>query len=156
MASGRLLLAIAAVICCTFYVVGQNQPVSEICLGCICEAVSNCNSSARCSGDVCGLFKITWAYWADAGKPILNGDDVTRDGAYSECAIDPFCAASTVQAYMQKFGKDCNGDGVVNCFDFAKIHRLGGYGCEGNLDYNYQNRFMECLRQVQQLTGSTP
>ena len=59
---------------------GQGQTVSEICLGCICEAVSNCNRSAGCNGDVCGLFKITWAYWSDAGKPIINGDAREQDG----------------------------------------------------------------------------
>jgi hypothetical protein len=47
--------------------------------------------------------------------------------------------------------QDCNGDGIVNCFDYAAIHRLGGYGCSGALDYNYQNKFMNCQRQVQQL-----
>ena len=49
--------------------------------------------------------------------------------------------------------QDCDGDGAVNCLDYAAIHRLGGYGCSGALDYNYQNKFMNCQRQVQQLTG---
>lgn len=56
---------------------GQQQfapAVSEICLGCICEAVSNCNQSLGCQGDVCGVFRITWPYWADAGKPVLAQD----------------------------------------------------------------------------------
>lgn len=44
-------------------------PVTEVCMGCICEASSNCNQTLRCNGDVCGLFRITWAYWSDAGKP---------------------------------------------------------------------------------------
>ena len=76
--------------------------------------------------------------------------------AYVRCVTDPYCAASTVQGYMAKFKKDCDGDNTITCFDYAKIHRLGGYGCEGNLDFNYQSRFMECLRQVQTLTGTIP
>jgi len=60
---------------------GQEQgPVSELCLGCICEAASNCNRSLGCNGDVCGLFRITWAYWADAGKPVIAQDNPNADG----------------------------------------------------------------------------
>jgi hypothetical protein len=54
--------------------------VSELCLGCICEAVSNCNRSLGCNGDVCGLFRITWAYWADAGKPVIAQDHPDNEG----------------------------------------------------------------------------
>lgn len=50
------------------------KPVTDICLGCICEAVSGCNRTLNCNGDVCGLFRITWAYWSDSGKPTLNGE----------------------------------------------------------------------------------
>lgn len=54
-----------------------NQPplVTDICLGCICEAVSGCDRTLKCSDGVCGLFAITWAYWADSGKPTLRGED---------------------------------------------------------------------------------
>lgn len=51
------------------------QPNSNWCLGCICEAISNCTRGLQCDGGVCGLFRITWAYWADAGKPTLNNED---------------------------------------------------------------------------------
>ncbi len=51
------------------------QPNEAWCLGCICEGISNCNRSLRCEGDVCGLFRITWAYWADAGKFTVNNED---------------------------------------------------------------------------------
>jgi len=54
--------------------------VSELCLGCICEAASNCNRSLGCNGDVCGLFRITWAYWADAGKPVIAQDNPNAEG----------------------------------------------------------------------------
>jgi hypothetical protein len=57
-----------------------QQPVSELCLGCICEAISNCNRSLGCNGDVCGLFRITWAYWADAGKPVIAQDHADNEG----------------------------------------------------------------------------
>lgn len=50
-------------------------PVTDICLGCICEASSGCDRSLQCGGDVCGLFRITWAYWADSGKHTQPGED---------------------------------------------------------------------------------
>lgn len=53
---------------------GQESPVTQTCLGCICEAISGCNRTTTCAGDVCGLFRITWAYWADAGKPTVAGE----------------------------------------------------------------------------------
>jgi hypothetical protein len=64
---------------CLLLFPGQ-QPVSELCLGCICEAISNCNRSLGCNGDVCGLFRITWAYWADAGKPVIAQDNADNEG----------------------------------------------------------------------------
>jgi hypothetical protein len=75
---------------------------------------------------VCGLFRITWAYWSDSGKPTLGGESTdTQTGkvfhidmfnknslifffvipAYSNCVNDPICAATSVQGYMNKFGQ---------------------------------------------------
>lgn len=53
----------------------RYEPITEVCLGCICESISSCNSTLACEGDVCGMFRITWAYWADSGKPVLQGDN---------------------------------------------------------------------------------
>lgn len=38
----------------------RDAPVTQTCLGCICEAISGCNRTTTCAGDVCGLFRITW------------------------------------------------------------------------------------------------
>ncbi|KAF4526485.1 hypothetical protein B566_EDAN013772 [Ephemera danica] len=102
-------------------------------------------------GDVCGLFRITWAYWSDAGKPVLQNDSPDSQGAYSRCTVDPYCAAQTVQGYMQKYAQDCTGDRKINCEDYARIHRLGGYGCGAPLDNIYSQRFYNCMTHVQQL-----
>lgn len=45
--------------------------------------------------------------------------------------------------------QDCNGDGVINCLDYAAIHRLGGYGCRGPTDQPYHDKFYNCLKQVE-------
>ena len=41
------------------------------------------------------------------------------------CANDKGCAERTVQGYMNKWQTDCNGDGLIDCSDFAAIHKLG-------------------------------
>lgn len=51
-----------------------DKPVTDVCLGCICEAISGCNQTRFCGSGVCGLFRITWAYWADGGKLTLGND----------------------------------------------------------------------------------
>lgn len=51
------------------------EPLSEACLECICESISSCDRSQMCTGDVCGMFRITRKYWIDSGKPVLEGDD---------------------------------------------------------------------------------
>lgn len=49
--------------------------------------------------------------------------------------------------------QDCNGDGRIDCRDYAAIHRLGGYGCSAPLDPTYLGRFNKCLSDVAQLNG---
>lgn len=50
--------------------------------------------------------------------------------------------------------QDCNGDGVINCLDYAAIHRLGGYGCRGPTDQPYHDKFYNCLKQVEPYLNS--
>jgi len=71
--------------------------------------------------------------------------------AYANCVNDPYCAANTIQNYMTKFGQDCNDDGTIDCYDFAAIHKLGGYGCKGELSYQYQTQLTNCLNSFQHI-----
>ncbi|XP_036333612.1 invertebrate-type lysozyme 3-like [Rhagoletis pomonella] len=144
-------LAIAALLCVGFALLinAQDKPVTDVCLGCICEAISGCNRTATCTGGVCGLFRITWPYWADGGKQTLNGESPESESAYANCVNDPYCAADTIQNYMTKYAQDCNGDSQVDCYDYAAIHKLGGYGCKGELGYNYLNTLSNCLSLFQ-------
>ncbi|XP_034936055.1 lysozyme-like [Chelonus insularis] len=122
-----------------------HQQISKTCFGCICEAASGCDTQSGCVGDVCGPFRITWGYWSDSGKPTLNGESADAQGAWTRCVNDPFCAADAVQGYMDRFAQDCNGDGVINCDDYARIHYLGGYGCSGPLPLKYDNAYKTCM-----------
>ena len=45
---------------------------------------------------------------------------------------------------MNRFYKDCNGDGEVNCKDFMATHVHGGYGCNKPLPNPMQKKFEEC------------
>ncbi|XP_015186257.1 PREDICTED: lysozyme-like [Polistes dominula] len=120
--------------------------VSKVCLGCICEAVSGCKTTLGCNGDVCGPFRITHAYWVDAGKPTLNNEANTNEGAYPNCVNDAFCAGNAVESYMKKFGRDCNGDGIVNCDDYIRIHRYGKNGCMNQLDSKLEYVYKTCIQ----------
>ncbi|XP_065220772.1 invertebrate-type lysozyme 3-like [Planococcus citri] len=125
---------------------------SNWCLGCICEAISGCNRSLQCSGDVCGLFRITWAYWADAGKPTVKNEDPNSQYAYANCTNNEVCAGTTVSNYLRKFAKDCNGDGQIDCYDYAAIHKYGGYsGCTTALSGEYYTKFSTCEKHLQTL-----
>ncbi|ENN71209.1 lysozyme [Dendroctonus ponderosae] len=137
---------IGAVVALSFFtaVSADDLPVTQQCLGCICEAISGCNTTNICSGDVCGPFRITWAYWADAGKPTVAGESPESATAYAHCAGDTYCSALCVQGYMSKFQQDCNGDAKIDCDDFAAIHKYGGYGCQGPLPEPYGQRYRQC------------
>jgi hypothetical protein len=63
----------------------QKMPVTDACLRCICEGVGQCRPDTKCEGDVCGMFGITWAYWADSGKPVVSGSKPSdSDGKISD------------------------------------------------------------------------
>lgn len=42
--------------------------------------------------------------------------------------------------------QDCNGDGNIDCDDFVRIHRLGGYGCTGPFNSKYENTYKLCMK----------
>ncbi|XP_060655724.1 invertebrate-type lysozyme 3-like [Drosophila nasuta] len=130
-----------------------DKPVTELCLNCLCEALSECNATAICINPkigTCGIFRITNDYWVDAGKLTINGEHPDTEHAFINCANDPHCAADTIQNYMHQFNQDCNGDGEMDCHDYARIHMLGGFSCEGELPYFYQSKFEECIENYQE------
>ncbi|XP_034232935.1 loricrin-like [Thrips palmi] len=115
--------------------VSASRGVSANCLNCICNALTGCDPYADCSNGGCGAFKLSLAYWQDCGSP---------GQSYEYCTRDYSCSSSCVQTYVYKYAQDCNGDGVVDCRDYARIHRLGGFGCRGSLDWSYRTRVDAC------------
>ncbi|XP_063243382.1 lysozyme 2-like [Bacillus rossius redtenbacheri] len=103
--------------------------LDRACLRCLCEAASGCNETAGCHQGYCGPFWVSRIYWAEAGKVVFPDDDPERPEAYQDCANSYDCAAGIVEHYMAAVGKDCDGDGVTDCDDYAAIHYNGAYSC---------------------------
>ncbi|XP_025204821.1 lysozyme 1-like [Melanaphis sacchari] len=122
----------------------HRVPIDNECLKCICEGVGFCNPKMACQGKVCGMFGLTREYWIDAGRPITSGTKTGDKDAYEKCAQNPYCAKQSVINYMKKFYEDCNGDGIVDCYDYGAIHMLGGYRCKGRLTEDFKERFLAC------------
>ncbi|KAK6626518.1 hypothetical protein RUM43_003710 [Polyplax serrata] len=133
----------------------ENEYLPDLtpsCLGCICEATTNCNLTIGCLGQHCGPFFISRAYWKEAGSPVLYGDTPTRVEAYETCVNDPYCAATTLTRYMFRFAQDCNENGVLECDDYARIHYLGGEQCHLPVHrFGYYGVFRNCHVAVQLL-----
>ncbi|CAK1555903.1 unnamed protein product [Leptosia nina] len=129
-------LQVTVILVCSFmfytvlgiYVTNLN----EACIRCLCH-VAGCDLSHTCTGGYCGPFYISRVYWVDAGKPTLPDDNPERREAYEDCARDYYCSVKIIENYMARFGKDCNGDGVTNCYDYMMINHHGGRACSSPL-----------------------
>ena len=78
------------------------------------------------SGYYCGPLQISWPYWADGGK--LGDKGQKHD--FEDCLTSKECAEKTMRNYMRKYSQDCNGDGLINCVDFAILHKTGYRQCQ--------------------------
>lgn len=121
--------------------------VPASCLSCLCHAATGCDLNRQCVGDFCGPYLISWNYWTDAGRP---GNDFTS------CALNRKCAEDAIHAYMKKWTRDCNGDGIVDCDDFAAIHKLGPHMCrsEAITSTAYWREYEKCDSSVRRPSGS--
>merc|ERR1711874_36515 len=125
--------------------------LSDNCIGCICEASTRCNVTTRCisGGSFCGPFLLSKPFWVDGGSCVLEGDSPTDQGAWRRCALDIICSANTIRSYINRFGKDCNGDALVTCEDYTMIHKNGGWNCGTSLvGSNFWNLFQTCKDTV--------
>ncbi|XP_053693932.1 lysozyme-like [Sabethes cyaneus] len=123
--------------------------LNSTCFHCICEASTGCSSRMQCDQGYCGPFSISRAYWIDAGKVVKGDDDSTRWGSYEDCANQYDCATNIITQYMEKYGKDCNNDGLVDCIDYAMLHINGGPTCHLPLNLDFRKKFLSCLQKSQ-------
>ncbi|CAB4067976.1 unnamed protein product [Lepeophtheirus salmonis] len=129
----------------------ENSPISDNCLGCICEGSSGCTPAAGCSSGNkrCGPFRLTKEYWISSGSCVTNGDDPTSALAFENCANDIRCASLTIRSYINRFQQDCNGDLNETCDDYAMIHKSGGFNCERCISgTKFWRGFSSCRRDV--------
>uniref|UniRef100_A0A4Q8K1W4 lysozyme n=1 Tax=Liphistius sp. SGP-2016 TaxID=1905180 RepID=A0A4Q8K1W4_9ARAC len=124
--------------------------MDQECLDCFCQASSSCDLNIGCnnvgpSQYYCGPFQISFSYWQDGGSP---GSDPNDPLDFEICLNNRRCAEAAVRGYMTKWGRDCDNNGVVNCYDFARIHMAGPYGCNGTwvLTTDFWTRFKACYR----------
>ncbi|XP_046969446.1 lysozyme-like [Vanessa cardui] len=128
--------------------------LTEACYRCLCHVSTRCLTSHECTGGYCGPFNISKVYWIDSGKVTLPDDDPIRSHAWEDCARSYYCSKRIIEGYLEKFGKDCNGDGVTNCFDYMMINGNGGYGCTAPLNRTengrrWLSRYEECRHSLE-------
>ncbi|XP_064487328.1 invertebrate-type lysozyme 2-like [Ornithodoros turicata] len=142
---GRAILASILVLFSSGAWAQNVDDITRQCLDCICYASTKCDLKTAChnagpNAYFCGPYQISYAYWADAGKP-GNFDH------FEKCLKDVRCSETAVVNYMNKWGTDCDGDGQVTCFDYARMHKAGRYGCDGKWvdGTEYWKLFEECM-----------
>lgn len=47
--------------------------------------------------------KSSWPYWADAGKPTVNGEHPDNEAAFKNCVKNEKCNFDAVSGYMRNF-----------------------------------------------------
>ncbi|XP_037938624.1 uncharacterized protein LOC119671874 [Teleopsis dalmanni] len=126
----------------------NEDNVNEICMQCMCENISMCKPR-KCGKQSCGVFIISESYWFDAGEPTVSKNEYTNSKDASDyflCVNDRKCAETTVRAYMKRFSRDCNKDGVIDCLDYILIHLLGPNGClTSSLHPEFFKNMRQCL-----------
>ncbi|XP_075980546.1 lysozyme 1-like isoform X2 [Anticarsia gemmatalis] len=118
--------------------------LNEACYRCLCHVSTLCNWTAGCTEGYCGPFHISRIYWVEAGEVVLPNDEPTRPNAWKDCARSFNCSKKIIEGYMEKLGKDCNGDGVTDCFDYLMINENGGFACTTPLQQMWIDRFKQC------------
>ncbi|CAG9564881.1 unnamed protein product [Danaus chrysippus] len=126
--------------------------LTDGCYRCLCYISTLCDVSNDCSGGYCGPFNISRVYWVDAGNITLPDDEPERNNAWKDCARNYQCARRIIEGYLQRFGKDCNDDGVTDCYDYMMINGNGGYGCTSPLNRSANGR--KWLRRYEECRSS--
>ncbi|XP_043648835.1 uncharacterized protein LOC122617170 isoform X1 [Drosophila teissieri] len=124
---------------------------SAKCLACMATtATDNIPAICRNRGrpeEPCGIYRISHVYWQDALRIIDPDDSLAQD--YGRCVVDDQCAERIVRSYVQRYGgKDCNGDGRIECRDHVMLHMRGPGGCHRQepLGSLQERRLESCLK----------
>lgn len=65
--------------------------------------------------------------------------------AFLDCAYEYSCGQHIVEEYLIRYARDCNGDGVTDCDDYAMLHFNLKDRCTSSLDgTNFGRRYSTC------------
>jgi len=143
-----LFVLICFLACCNFV---SADPMDSKCLQCLCEGMTTCDLSRGCIDNMCGAYRLSEPYWIDGKRLTLPGDSPSNPNAFPNCAKEFSCAKKTVTNYMTRYAKDCDGNGVIDCLDYAMIHVLGPFGCTSDTLFSssfgqeFLQRFNKCI-----------
>uniref|UniRef100_A0A1B0BRB0 lysozyme n=1 Tax=Glossina palpalis gambiensis TaxID=67801 RepID=A0A1B0BRB0_9MUSC len=108
------------------------------------------------SAVIISLFLITASiYMHIRQKPHLgrmrhdNGRSMTNQNTeYVTCARNRICSEQTINSYMQRYSRDCNQDGIIDCQDYIALQMLGQNGCmRQQMSATHISLMNECLKQ---------
>ena len=70
--------------------------------------------------------------------------------ALLKCSTDLKCASRTVRSYMNAYARDCNGDGLITCDDYIRMHKFGAWSCNTEIDPadDFWKIYQECKTRV--------
>lgn len=134
----------------------KNMETLKHCMSCLCEASSVCDENVQCNGPFCGPFQISEPYWIDSGMPnmtFLTSKEEKNRSAFYNCATNIICGMASVIKYMERYQIDSNGDGKIDCDDFALIHLYGPNGSAGkslmdNSQSLFLHRYLKCNGKI--------
>ncbi|KAL3272419.1 hypothetical protein HHI36_013901 [Cryptolaemus montrouzieri] len=143
-----------------FIFVGVKCTLDFQCYRCICELYTDCKdkpcNDEKCKeinsdnyNCACGPFSITPGYWLAAKKPSLDGNNDTDEMNFKKCAKSIACSRIAVQYNMEKYAEDCDGNKVIDCYDYVLIHNFGAHACfTKRFDNQTQMKFDKCMGKV--------
>uniref|UniRef100_A0A1A9WCA2 lysozyme n=1 Tax=Glossina brevipalpis TaxID=37001 RepID=A0A1A9WCA2_9MUSC len=135
------------------------QLLTRQCLHCLCAMTTGCQADGCGTELPCNLYQISELYWNEAGRPQLNDrnhnkyyndyDETDKNiNEYVACTGNRICSEQTISSYMQRYSRDCNQDGIIDCQDYIILQVLGQNGCMRQQMSTTHNSLMnECLKQ---------
>ncbi|XP_045192018.2 lysozyme-like [Mercenaria mercenaria] len=133
-----MIKMLSFLICCLYLVMNTGQagvidnPVSPMCLSCICKVATTACVDVGCSVDrggyACGYYQIRYEYYIDCYKPEPDSgcQGLTEEQCWMKCSRDKNCAERCIQAYMLRY-RNKNGAGS-DCESYTRLHAGGPFG----------------------------
>ena len=72
--------------------------------------------------------------------------------AWRKCANDFKCASKIIRSHTEAFAQDCNGDGLITCDDYVRMHRWGAYECSKPIE---NEKFWQIYQECKAVITST-